>query len=451
MVQVARRFEIAGRAAVAGRFELCEFEVGEIAEVFENDVPTAELPKEGPTAHIPAMAQAFLKTNLPELKKAAATHDKAAFAEAFQHTAAACNGCHAASAKGFIEVPSVPGKGVPALDPMAEAGKAEPGKSGSEAAPRAIPFPGVTGAASLDYIAYEPSAHGRGRVWVPVGTTGSVDVLDIETGTFRKVDGWKTAEREGHGEKRVVGPSSVGIGDGFAYVGNRAVNEVCAVDLTTLVKGACLPLATAVDGVAASRATRQVWVTTPDDASVTVLDALPGGGLKVLGTVKVAGRPEGYAFDEVHGLFFTNLEDKAKTVAIDLKTRVVRSTWPNGCGEAGPRGVAVDGARQLVMVACTDHVEVLDAAHDGAPLGKLETGAGVDNIDYASGHELLYVAAGKAARLTVVHVGARGELSAVTQVATRDGARNAVVDDTGVAYVADSKGGSLVVVQAGQK
>jgi hypothetical protein len=118
MVQVARRFEIAGRAAQANRFELAEFEAGEIEELFESDVPGAELPKEGPAAHIPAMAKSFLEANAPELKKAAATRDGAAFAAAFQRAASACNACHQASAKGFIEVPSEPGKVVPNVDPL---------------------------------------------------------------------------------------------------------------------------------------------------------------------------------------------------------------------------------------------------------------------------------------------------------------------------------------------
>ncbi|HZU85338.1 MAG TPA: hypothetical protein VE987_20545 [Polyangiaceae bacterium] len=118
MSQVGRRFETAGRAAAVGRYELAEFEVGELEELFENDVPRAALPKEGPTAHIAAMAQSFLKLNAPELKRAAASKDRVAFADAFQHAAAACNGCHQASAKAFIEVPSVPGRAVPALDPL---------------------------------------------------------------------------------------------------------------------------------------------------------------------------------------------------------------------------------------------------------------------------------------------------------------------------------------------
>jgi hypothetical protein len=118
MVQVARRFEIAGRAASAGRFELAEFEAGEIEELFEDDVPNAELPKEGPTAQIPALAKAFLEASAPELKKAAAAKDRARFAAAFQNAASACNACHQASAKGFIQIPGEPGKAVPDLDPL---------------------------------------------------------------------------------------------------------------------------------------------------------------------------------------------------------------------------------------------------------------------------------------------------------------------------------------------
>ena len=118
MVQVGRCFELAGRAATANRFELAAFEAGELGELFENDVPRASLPKEGPTAQIPAMAQAFLESIPPELTRAAASKDSGAFATAFEHAAATCNACHQSAGKGFIQVPSVPGRPVPALDPL---------------------------------------------------------------------------------------------------------------------------------------------------------------------------------------------------------------------------------------------------------------------------------------------------------------------------------------------
>ena len=87
-----------------------------------------------------------------------------------------------------------------------------------------VALPGATAPASLDYIAYDPA---HARVWVPVGGTGSADVYDVSSGAFTRVDGFKTEEREYKGKKRMMGPSSVAIGDGVAYVGDRATGEVC--------------------------------------------------------------------------------------------------------------------------------------------------------------------------------------------------------------------------------
>jgi cytochrome c553 len=116
MSEVGRRFELAGRAASANRFELAAFEVGELQELFDGDLRHAELPKEGDTTVLPAMADAFAKTNAPALLQAAKSKDARAFADAFERAAAACNGCHQASGHGFIEVPKAPGKAIPDLD-----------------------------------------------------------------------------------------------------------------------------------------------------------------------------------------------------------------------------------------------------------------------------------------------------------------------------------------------
>src|SRR5262249_51457809 len=95
-----------------------DFEAGELEELFADDMPRAALPREGPTAHIRAMSQAFLEGPARQLRGAAATKDRAAFADAFRHAAEMCNACHQASDKRFIEVPSIPGNAVPSLDPV---------------------------------------------------------------------------------------------------------------------------------------------------------------------------------------------------------------------------------------------------------------------------------------------------------------------------------------------
>mgnify|MGYP002400852522 CR=1 FL=1 len=294
----------------------------------------------------------------------------------------------------------------------------------------------------MDYIAYEP---GHARVWVPVGDTGSVDVFDVAGGTFSRVDGFKTGEREMGGKKRVTGPSAVSIGDGVAYVGNRATSEVCAVDVSTLKLGKCLKVPGGTDGVAYVGAAKEVWVTTPHTQSIAVLDASKPDTLKAKTTIKFEGGPEGYAVDGTRGLFFTNLEDKNKTVAVDVKTHKPKATWSLDCGADGPRGIAADVGRGFLYVACTDRVLVLDAAHEGAKLATLDTGAGVDNIDWLEPQRLLYAAGGKAAKLTIARIDDKGQPAVVATGASVEGARNPVADASGNAYLTDTRGAQLLV------
>jgi DNA-binding beta-propeller fold protein YncE len=327
----------------------------------------------------------------------------------------------------------------PAATTPADASAALP-VSPAQLTVKPLPLPGASGPASLDYIVCERT---RSRVWVPVGSTGSVDVLDIASGTFTRIDGFATVEREVRGKKRIMGPSAAAVGDGFVYIGNRATNEICPIDVNTLKSAKCLKLASGTDGVAYVAAAKEVWVTTPKDQTLTVLDASKPSALALRTTIKTDGAPEGYAVDEAHELFFTNLEDKGGTVVMDVKTHKVKATWKPNCDATGPRGIAFDPIHNFAIVACTDHVQVLDAAHDGALLGKLDTGAGVDNIDYVDGR--LYVAAGKVSKFTVASVDDRGQLAVSAIGDSSEGARNAVADASGNAYVADSQGARLLV------
>jgi len=313
-----------------------------------------------------------------------------------------------------------------------------------EFAAEAIPLPGASAPVSLDFLFYEPAAS---RIWVPAGGSGSVDVFDIANRDFSRVEGFQTVEREAHGKKRVLGPSAGAVAGSFAYIGNRASQEVCAVELKSLKKGSCLKLASAIDCVEFIPATQEVWVTAPSAQSLVVLQALPTGKLKEKATIKLDGAPEGYALDEANGVFLTNLEDKGSTLAIDVHTHAVRSTWNATCAADGPRGVAVDSARGVVFVACTDHVQAIDVARGGVLLGRLDTGAGLDNIDYAPRSGLLYAASGKAAKLTVARLDKNGQFEVVAEGATAEGARNAIADASGSVYVTDPQNARLLVLR----
>jgi DNA-binding beta-propeller fold protein YncE len=292
------------------------------------------------------------------------------------------------------------------------------------------------GGVVTDYLAYDAAHH---RVWVPAGNTGNVDVIDTATQAVTRISGFGTAEMERNGRKRVVGPSSVTLAGDVVYVGNRADSKICSIDAASLAVGACEKIDAMPDGIAWVGATREVWITTPRDQSIRIL----GGG-----RITLDGDPEGYAVDDARGLFFTNLEDKDRTLAIDVKTRRVVSTWEPGCGSEGPRGLALDRSANLLIVACTDHVAVL---REGKVVSSLPTGAGVDNIDYVEARRELYVAAAGAAMLTVAKLEpASGALSVVAQQPIAKGARNAVATEQGVAYIASGSEGAVLVVRARQ-
>jgi DNA-binding beta-propeller fold protein YncE len=320
---------------------------------------------------------------------------------------------------------------------------AAPPAATPEPASIALPDAPADGVA-LDYLAVD---HARNRVWIPAGGTGSVDVIDAKTRELHRVSGFATKEVERRGHKRLVGPSSATIGDGVVYVGSRADASVCAIDAASLEKAGCVTLPTPPDGVAFVARTKEVWVTTPSDQSIVILDVSSKTAPKIAGTIKLEGDPEGYAVDNARQVFYTNLEDKDRTLRIDLATRKVTATWMPACGEAGPRGLAIEPTGRWLMVACTDHVEVLDAAKDGAILSKLDTGGGVDNPYYLPEPRSLYAASGATATLVVAHLDAKGVLTKKGSYATSQGVRNVVATDDGTAYAGDGGGGRIVIVK----
>jgi DNA-binding beta-propeller fold protein YncE len=299
-------------------------------------------------------------------------------------------------------------------------------------------LPGASGAGIfMDYIAFDPATH---MVWVPAGNTGLVAVVDPSNGTVRQIGGFPTAEMGTGERKRKVGPSSVTVGEEFVYIGNRADSTVCAFNARSLARATCHIVDSMPDGLAYVAATKEVWVTTPREKSIRILDAAT---LAEKAKLTFDGNPEGFAVDATRGRFYTNLEDKDRTLAIDLKTHKTLATWNPACGADGPHGLRVDAAAGHLFVACSTRAEVLDAAHAGAVLSSIDTGDGVDDIDYSPATHMLYVGAARAGQLTIARDDPQGKLATVATVATHAGARNPAVTDKGVVYLAHSALGGL--------
>lgn len=320
---------------------------------------------------------------------------------------------------------------------------------------KALPLPGAAGLVTLDYFAYDPET---GQLWVPGGNTGKVDVIDTTTDQIKVVDGFSVAQVEFRGKPRTMGPSSIARGDGVVYIGNRGNSKICAVNSRTLKPGECMQfappsagLAAAPDGLIFIRPTKEVWATSgappvgvpAADKSIQILTSSRGGHLSRAGKIPLPGSAEGYAVDQHHSRFYTNIEEAGQTVAIDVHKRTIVSSW-HSCED--PSGVAVDAKRGFVFVACRDHVIVLDSNHSGRTVGSINTGVGLDNIDYSERDGLLYAAAAEAALLTIARVDDQGTPTAVAIVPTRKGVRSVVAGPKGSAYLIDPLDGSILKV-----
>lgn len=292
--------------------------------------------------------------------------------------------------------------------------------------------PPATGGIYMDYLAYDPAT---GFVWAPAGNTGAVDVVDTATGKVTRIGDFATAEVQVRNGKRTFGPTSATIGKGVVYVGNRADKKICAIGARSLEKKNCGEIDSMPDGIAYSAPTNEVWVTAPRDNSLRILDA---DTLHQTSKMTYEGNPEGFAVDAKRGRFYTNLENKDKTVAIDLKTHATVATWNPNCGEDGPHGIRLDEKSGFLFIGCSTRAEVMDVAHDGKILSSIDTGDGVDDIDYSPSTHLLYVGAARAAKLTIARVDKNGKLTIVDEVPTHAGARNGVVTKNGTVYLAHS-------------
>src|SRR5438477_9238116 len=318
-----------------------------------------------------------------------------------------------------------------------------------------ISLPGASGVVALDYFAYDRAT---GKVWVPASNTGNVDVIDESSDAVSQVTGFKTGEVELRGRKITLGPTAVSVGDGVVYIGNRGDSSLCVIDALTLKREECLQVAppsagpgAAPDAVVYVAATKELWITTgappigvpSADKAIQVFDVSEPRHLKLKLKIPLDGSAEGYAVDNQRGLFYTNIEEAGKTVAIDVRSHKVVAEWKV---HDDLQGLTLDSARGFLFVACGDHVVSLDIAHGGRVADSLVTGAGLDNIDFSSEKKLLYAAASQAATLTIAEVGDDGKFHLKATVPTVKGARGVVAGKDEMAYLIDPADGCILKV-----
>jgi DNA-binding beta-propeller fold protein YncE len=309
-----------------------------------------------------------------------------------------------------------------------------------------ISLPGANGVIVLDHLAYDRA---RGRIWVPTSNIGSVDVIDESTDAVSQISGFNTGEVELEGHKVRLGPTAVSIGENVVYIGNRGDSTLSVIDSQTLEGGESLPMTPALletggapHGVVYVAMMRELWVTTGPGKSIEVFDASEPRHLKWKLRIPLDGSTEGFAVDNERGRFYTNIDEKGKTVAIDVRSHKVVSKWDSGSSDL--QGLALDTKRGFIFVACEDHVVSLDIRHGGKVIDSVTTGAGLDDIDFSAEQKVLYAAAAVTATLTIAEVGDDGKFHVKALVPTAKGARGVIAARGKTVYLIDPAEGRIL-------
>ena len=258
-----------------------------------------------------------------------------------------------------------------------------------------------------DYLTVDASAR---RLYISRGT--HVMVVDADTG---KSVGDISDTPGVHGI--ALAPE---LGRGF--VSNGREGTVSIFDIKTLVTSSKVKVGMNPDAILYDPATKRVFTFNGRSQDSTAIDAASG---KVLGTIKLDGKPE-FAASDAKGRIFVNIEDKSELTAIDPNKLEVTATWPLApCEE--PSGLSIDRKNRRLFVGCGNKMMAVVDADSGKVLATPPIGDGVDATTFDDGTGLAFASCGEGV-LTVVKEESPDKFSVAENIPTQAGARTLALD-----------------------
>jgi hypothetical protein len=265
----------------------------------------------------------------------------------------------------------------------------------------------VGGDDGWDYLTTDPDVR---RVFISRGT--HVMVIDADSG---KNVGDISDTPGVHGI--ALAPE---LGRGFTSNGREGT--VSIFDLKTLATSSKVKVGDNPDAILYDPATKRVFTFNGRSQDSTAIDAASG---KVLGTIKLDGKPE-FAATDARGEIFVNIEDKSELVAIDSQKMEVRAKWPLApCEE--PSGLSIDRKNRRLFVGCGNKMMAVVDADSGKVLATPAIGEGVDATTFDAETGLAFASCGEGL-LTVVKEESADKFSVAENIPTQKGARTLALD-----------------------
>ena len=210
---------------------------------------------------------------------------------------------------------------------------------------------------------------------------------------------------------------------GRGFTSNGREGTVSIFDIKTLALISKVKVGENPDAILFDPATKRVFTFNGRSQDSSAIDAASG---KVLGTIKLDGKPE-FAASDAKGEIFVNIEDKSELVAIDPKKLEVKATWPLApCTE--PSGLSIDRKHRRLFVGCDNKMMAAVDADNGKVLATPAIGEGVDATAFDEETGLAFASCGSDGVLTVVKEDSAEKFSVAENVTTQKGARTLALD-----------------------
>jgi hypothetical protein len=210
---------------------------------------------------------------------------------------------------------------------------------------------------------------------------------------------------------------------GRGFTSNGRESTVSIFDIKTLATSSKVRVGDNPDAILYDPATKRVFTFNGRSQDSTAIDAASG---KVLGTIKLDGKPE-FAASDAKGEIFVNIEDKSELVAIDPNKLEIKAKWPLApCAE--PSGLAIDRKNRRLFVGCDNKMMAVVDADSGKVLATPAIGEGVDATAFDSETGLAFASCGGDGVLTVVKEDGKDKFSVAENVSTQKGARTMALD-----------------------
>jgi DNA-binding beta-propeller fold protein YncE len=210
---------------------------------------------------------------------------------------------------------------------------------------------------------------------------------------------------------------------GRGFTSNGREGTVSIFDIKTLATNSKVKVGENPDAILYDPATKRVFTFNGRSQDSTAIDATTG---KVLGTIKLDGKPE-FAATDAKGGIWVNIEDKSELVAIDPNKLEVKAKWPLApCTE--PSGLAIDRKNRRLFSGCDNKMMAVVDADTGKVLATPPIGDGVDATAFDPEIGLAFASCGGDGVLTVVKEDSPDKFSVAENVPTQKGARTMALD-----------------------